>query len=73
MPVRQNDVIDRLKAGETIIRVLPKGDTESEKPYQYLSGGGASNGSHLRQASAQPLSRQPRPVPGCGAAGTEVA
>jgi hypothetical protein len=40
MTVRQAEVIERLKAGETVINVLPKGDTESDKAFQYLSGGG---------------------------------
>jgi hypothetical protein len=41
MAIPRQDVIDRLKAGETIIHVLPKGGTEPDKPIQYLSGGGA--------------------------------
>lgn len=40
MAVVQSEVISRLKGGETIIHVLPKGDSESETPFQYLSGGG---------------------------------
>jgi len=40
MAVIQSEVISRLECGETIIHVLPKGDSESEQPYQYLSGGG---------------------------------
>lgn len=40
MAVKRSDVEARLKSGETLVRVLPKGDTESEDAYQYLSGGG---------------------------------
>jgi hypothetical protein len=36
----RSKVISRLKGGETLIHVLPKGDSETETPFQYLSGGG---------------------------------
>ena len=47
MPIRQADVISRLKAGETIIHVIE--NSESGCSYQYLSGGGASNSGHICQ------------------------
>ena len=57
MAVVQAEVIQRLKAGETLVRVLPKGDTESEKPFQYLSGGG-----RVTAATYQKLMPQLSPV-----------
>ncbi len=39
MPVKQKEVISRLKAGETIVHVIER-INGTHKPYQYLSGGG---------------------------------
>ena len=72
MAVVQAEVIQRLKAGETLVRVLPKGDTESEKPFQYLSGGGQGNRRHLSEAHASAFAGQRGTVPRCGSAGMGV-
>jgi hypothetical protein len=72
MAIPRQDVIDRLKAGETIIHVLPKGGTEPDKPIQYLSGGGQGNQSHLQAFETPPYARQRRSVPGCRTPGMEV-
>lgn len=72
MAIRQADVISRLQSGETLIHVIERED-DKHKPYQYLSGGGASNSSHLRQAHRPEKSNghagQFRPVPRCRTAG----
>jgi hypothetical protein len=39
MAVRQEDVISRLKGGETLIHVIER-ENGQHKPFQYLSGGG---------------------------------
>ncbi len=50
MAIRQQEVIRRLKAGETLLCTLPTGNTESDKAVYYLSGGGQSHHSDLSQA-----------------------
>ena len=44
MAVKQSEVIERLKAGETLIHVMPDGEghkrRDGGKPIHYLSGGG---------------------------------
>lgn len=57
MAVRQNNVIARLKAGETLLCVLPRGNSESELPYQYLSGGG-----RVTKATYQKIKPQLSPI-----------
>lgn len=75
MPVKQAEVISRLKAGETMIHVIER-EAGAHKPYQYLSGGGQSSQGHLCQAdqSRGPngLPSQYRPVPRCRASGMGV-
>ena len=39
MAVLQQEVIKRLKEGETLVHVIER-EGEKHKPYQYLSGGG---------------------------------
>lgn len=59
MPVTQSQVIERLKAGETIVHVLPRGDTPSEEPFQYLSGGGrVTRATYIKlKPNLRPISR----------------
>lgn len=61
MAIRQADVIARLKAGETLILTLPKGDCASEKAQAYLSGGGNVTGATYRKLT-DPAASLLRPV-----------
>lgn len=55
MAVRQGDVIERLKAGETLLRVLPRGDCASEGVKALLSGGGnVTEATYRRLTTSEP-------------------
>ena len=71
MPVKQSDVIHRLKSGETIFHVIDTVAGE-HKPFQYLSGGGASYFRDVQKAARKADASFPRPIHGCRAAGMAV-
>ncbi len=61
MPVVQVEVISRLKAGETLVHVMPDGhghrQRDGKKPIHYLSGGG-----RVTDATYVKLKPQMKPV-----------
>lgn len=61
MAVLQQEVIQRLQAGETIIHVMPDGEghkrRDGQKPIHYLSGGG-----RVTDATYEKLKPRMKPV-----------
>lgn len=76
MPVQQKEVIDRLRAGETIVHVIERVNGQ-HKPFQYLSRGGQGNRCHVsktdRSREAIIEACQCRSVSGGRTAGMGVA
>lgn len=64
MAIRQRDVIDRLKAGETLLCTLPKGDTDSDAAVHYLSGGERVTKATYRKLQSQMEAVSPGLFPG---------